>query len=481
MLEILVLFTVVVTSLLAGFWIRGRYFSRPQVRTRAVSPPRTDHILARVGELSRDVDHHKLLVQRISAELHALAEGDSAATVKAINKLIESNERMQSQLELAEQQLQSQAREIADHSIAAQTDALTKLSNRRRFDEEMTEASHDFVQEHQPTTVAMMDIDHFKHVNDTYGHQAGDEVLRTVAHVIRDAIPSQFLVCRFGGEEFSIIFRRTNLEDTIEIVEAVRQAIQAARIEFAGMTLHVTVSLGLAQFLFGESTSSLLGRTDTALYASKGAGRNCGHLHDGTSVLPLRDWAIGAGRLLEAAEEAWQPEVGISTPAAFCHDVRRRISDFRDGVAPLSMLFVQVDDIPAEICRDVEKVRQAAIRAVILTIKATMREMDHAARFERDALSVMLPGCTLAGAATVAERLREAVERRELPARFDRRHFTISIGIAEAQESEDEDQLIYRVRQSIAAARAQGQNCIYIHDGVHCRPIRVTPAATTIG
>ena len=95
-----------------------------------------------------------------------------------------------------------------------------------------------------------------------------------------------------------------------------------------------------------------------------------------------------------------------------------------------------------------------------------MREMDHAARFEGDALSLLLPGCTMRGAVAVAERLRAAAARCELHQRYARRHFTVSIGAAEALADENEDALIDRVRTSLNVARQHGQDCTYLHDGV---------------
>jgi diguanylate cyclase len=304
--------------------------------------------------------------------------------------------------------------------------------------------------------------------------------LRVIAGFVTSMVSSSHLVCRLGGEEFVVIFSQANVEDVIEIAERLRVTIQEARIDFAGLKLSVTVSTGLAQFLPGESVSSLIGRTDAALYASKSAGRNCGHLHDGRRLGPLLDWPMGASQILDVAEHSWEPEVGISTPAAFRHDMRNRINDFQDGVAPLSMLSIQLDDIPTEICRDVEQVRQAGTRAVTLMIKGVMREMDHAARFEQDAFSVLLPGCTLKGAVTIAERLRTAIAGCELPARHDRRHVTVSLGVAEIKAGETEEQLIDRARQSLALARAQGPNRTCIHDGVDSRPLG-TAGAVMVG
>ena len=106
------------------------------------------------------------------------------------------------------------------------------------------------------------------------------------------------------------------------------------------------------------------------------------------------------------------------------------------------------------------------LRALTLTLKASMREIDHAARFEGEALSLLLPGATLRGAVGVAERLRATAARIELPKRYQERQFTVSIGVAESQEDENEDQLIERVRDSLTVAHMHGRDCTYVHDGL---------------
>jgi diguanylate cyclase len=126
---------------------------------------------------------------------------------------------------------------------------------------------------------------------------------------------------------------------------------------------------------------------------------------------------------------------------------------------------VQIDDLEVTRQQHGEENCDAILRALTLTLKASMREIDHAARFEGQALSLLLPGSTLRGAISVAERLRAAASRCELPVRYDLRTFTVSIGVAEAQEDEDEDQLIERVRDSLTVAHMHGRDCTYVHDG----------------
>lgn len=159
----------------------------------------------------------------------------------------------------------------------AMTDALTNLANRKSFDDELARACEAAEADGQPLTLAVLDIDHFKRFNDTWGHQTGDQVLRYVSSVIGRVSRAPRTAARYGGEEFAIIFPG----ETGPLVEA---ALNAIRTEIASRNLRrrstndelgaVTVSAGLAQKRPGETASALLERADEALYASKRAGRN---------------------------------------------------------------------------------------------------------------------------------------------------------------------------------------------------------------
>lgn len=159
----------------------------------------------------------------------------------------------------------------------AMTDALTNLANRKAFDEQLDRLCTISEQERTPLTLAVLDIDHFKRFNDTWGHQTGDQVLRYVASVLGRIAKDPRVAARYGGEEFAMIFPN----EAAGVVEA---ALNAARQEIAGRSLRrrstnddlgaVTISAGFAERRPGETASALLGRADQALYASKRAGRN---------------------------------------------------------------------------------------------------------------------------------------------------------------------------------------------------------------
>lgn len=166
----------------------------------------------------------------------------------------------------------------ASAEFAATTDELTGLPNRRQF---MTRLHGEVAacrDREAPLALAIIDIDHFKRINDTHGHPRGDEVLRTVGAVLRSTTRAGDLVGRIGGEEFAVLMPETDGEMAQAICERIRTSIAASRFDPAwGPSATITISVGIASLVEGERMSELIARTDAALYRSKNAGRNQVH------------------------------------------------------------------------------------------------------------------------------------------------------------------------------------------------------------
>ncbi|NOZ33626.1 MAG: GGDEF domain-containing protein, partial [Alphaproteobacteria bacterium] len=164
-------------------------------------------------------------------------------------------------------------------------DALTRIANRKCFDERLAREMGIAGRDNTPLTLVMMDIDHFKRFNDTYGHLTGDQVLKLVASTIKSSTRSTDLAARYGGEEFAIIVPACSLEGAVQIAEKVREAVQAKELlkrstnEKLG---RITISGGVAQWRNGESTSEFIERADIALYQAKSNGRNRIEIADAT-------------------------------------------------------------------------------------------------------------------------------------------------------------------------------------------------------
>lgn len=157
----------------------------------------------------------------------------------------------------------------------ATTDALTGLGNRRAFMQRAGDLLRQQDRFGHPCCLLMMDLDHFKAVNDQHGHSAGDEALQAAARAMTATLREVDVLGRLGGEEFAALLPEATLEAARQVAERLRSEIEGQCMELPdGQALHLTVSLGLAQLHPGESLESLLGRADKALYAAKLAGRN---------------------------------------------------------------------------------------------------------------------------------------------------------------------------------------------------------------
>lgn len=159
----------------------------------------------------------------------------------------------------------------------ARTDTLTGLPNRRALDEFSRRAQTRAMEDGAPLSVLMLDIDHFKSFNDSFGHGVGDQVLRLMARVLREKVRDIDLPARFGGEELIAVLPDADLATGVVVAERIRRAIAECRItrRSTGEVLPtITVSIGVAQFRPGESMSDLIERCDRALYLAKSGGRN---------------------------------------------------------------------------------------------------------------------------------------------------------------------------------------------------------------
>ncbi len=198
-----------------------------------------------------------------------------------LRSLVSANQRLKSRLEEAEETLQRQSSEMANIVMAASTDPLTGLPNRRVYDEELKRRFAEWRRHGTPFSVMLVDVDHFKTVNDNYGHIVGDQVLKEVAASLRATMRESDLVSRFGGEEFATVLPASGPEDASRAAERARLAIERVLCEHDGGQLQVTVSCGVAHATTEDTPERMLDRADKALYAAKNAGRNAAFWHDG--------------------------------------------------------------------------------------------------------------------------------------------------------------------------------------------------------
>ena len=212
-----------------------------------------------------------------AAVLLQIFEGPGVETIVPAEILSRAHEALlELSLALA-QETDRMANEEAELRTQAQVDVLTSVANRRHFDEVIAQQVAISLRYSRPLSLLIIDVDHFKLVNDTYGHPGGDVVLRDLAARIRSSVRAADFVARYGGEEFAVLLSETGGEGACDAAERIRLAISATPIGIApAKFVPVTVSVGLATL--GEagahSVASLISSADTALYAAKHGGRN---------------------------------------------------------------------------------------------------------------------------------------------------------------------------------------------------------------
>ncbi|MCA9245676.1 MAG: GGDEF domain-containing protein [Planctomycetales bacterium] len=245
------------------------------------------------GAMTAEVEEHREQLATLSEQLERMEEGDDSPlthlVIEVVSDIMRSNQQLKDRLTSAEMQLEQQTAEIESSLTRAMTDPLTGLYNRRALDDDLERRIACWQRKNTAVSVVLLDIDHFKRLNDTYGHAAGDKVLRQVANVLKATFRAMDLVTRFGGEEFAVILPETANEHAWAAAEKSIKAVRDARFTYEDHVIRVTISGGVATAMQGEFAEDLMKRADAALYASKDAGRDQGFYHNGESAVPIAE------------------------------------------------------------------------------------------------------------------------------------------------------------------------------------------------
>ncbi len=230
------------------YLIRNAALSKPIWISARAAPIRDEHGDNRGGVV---VFHDITSQKKTEQELYRYAE-----KLESINEMLELTSRM---------------------------DDLTGLLGRRAFDQELALNVTLAEQSRVPLSLILLDADHFKSINDNYGHLAGDIALKGIATILLETLEESEVAVRFGGEEFAVILPCTTYEQSLEMAEQLRQAISRACFEFQETQIRITTSVGVASLQPGDDANELFHRADVALYAAKESGRNCTCSYDGSS------------------------------------------------------------------------------------------------------------------------------------------------------------------------------------------------------
>jgi len=449
----------------AGVWFFGAKMVKPAVPAPAKKPAKDNDdtkraneraamAASRVADLAKnvasDVGDHTAKMKAISADLAGIdrksAEANGAV-FSALDQMLAANSELQDRLAQAEKQLATQAVEIKAHESEARTDSLTSLSNRRAFDDELKRRLSEWERKRIPCTLVLLDIDFFKKFNDTHGHQAGDEVLRQVARVLKAQSRESDLPCRYGGEEFGVILPTTDAVSARIVAERIRAAIEASVTEYEGKTLKVTCSIGMSQFESSDDVGRLIRRADEALYASKKAGRNCGHWQNGGKCVPITA-PIEEPPAAEALAAPSPADARTTSGATFIQMLKRRVTESHRFGIPLSLMHLKIEeyDVVSQkygsgFARQLSDIAEPALSKVL-------RETDVLAKLELGEFVVMLPGKTQGEALLILKKMRRAATTCILPLVDRELQLRLLDGIAELKPHEMAQELLARARQA---------------------------------
>lgn len=235
------------------------------------------HEMRLLGEAALEIDDMHELRERVNQSLETISlcfrdfrdrEGIRLTAYR------ERAERMRVRIEQLETERNTLQRSLEREHELAQTDTMIGMPNRLAYEKRIEAAYESWQATLRPLSIAAIDIDHFKSINDTYGHTAGDAVLRIIGQALLKHIRPCDFVARYGGEEFIVIFDGADEAESLQVCERLRGKIQHLAFHASRQPVRVTASIGLTQFRPGDTPQSVFDRADLALYTAKNGGRN---------------------------------------------------------------------------------------------------------------------------------------------------------------------------------------------------------------
>lgn len=238
----------------------------------------TGHVLETEGDLAGHGKNLSELANQIS-EVHDYNEVKDIVDQMIVEtkELVDSGKRLQTRMKISSDDLRQLQQDLEKSQQEAQTDALTSLLNKRGFEKRFELERIRAKQNETPFSLIMVDIDHFKKVNDTFGHLVGDSLLKSIAAMLKSQLRKNDIASRYGGEEFLILLPETGIDGAKAAGQKIRDILASKewKLKETGETMgKITVSMGIALYKLNEPEEVLIKRVDDALYIAKNKGRN---------------------------------------------------------------------------------------------------------------------------------------------------------------------------------------------------------------
>ncbi|MCC6512130.1 MAG: diguanylate cyclase [Pirellulaceae bacterium] len=501
----------IVASIMQARGDRGRW-QAPTTEVSELQQPEqikgiADQLRLITYRVAADVTAHNEKVEAINDRLHEPAADQPDHILSAINELITANQQMQSQLADARKRIADQSEMIEEASQQARTDALTGLANRRALNEFLQNCL-DAIQPGEYAGLLLLDIDHFKSFNDTYGHTTGDAVLAAFARNIKKFCNQECYPARYGGEEFAVIMTGSEASGLAEKSAALRRFVSEQTIAHEDLQLKITASAGLCVLTQGDTLQSAYDRSDEGLYRAKKAGRNQGFWLNTTHWQPFPDEEESPStknRPADAQSLIRQAAMDQHNGRRSRHDddnysnnrsggasadansseleggtvYRKSLGDVLDLSTFMTRTTVYFDqlrraELPAtgmlitpQWNLELDASQSKASWATVLgLVQSQLRGIDVVCIYKAHTACVFLPGCSIEAAGERASRMQmtlESCREQWLPPEHcpDR----LSISVAQALNEEEPVDFLERLDSALSEAQDASRFEVVLHDG----------------
>lgn len=445
---------------------------------------------------------HSEKIKSFGDELTSSEAIDADKILSAVDKIISANQQMQNDLENAQRQLAHQQEIIEQTTMQAMSDSLTGLANRRALDEHLGGLLNS-KQDDECIGLLLMDIDHFKRFNDTYGHLTGDAVLTCFARLIQQNVRSTAFPARYGGEEFVVVLHGANEQELVEQAASVRKFVSEQTISHEDLELTITASAGLCMVQPGDNLTIAYERSDEGLYKAKELGRNRGLWlsKDGWVQFPEKAAvAEPATDLVQSdpskpvieetksaateSEENSDTLTSDSTELAQGEDQSSNEADYDEEAAPAYMdLTTFVDkvrdhlnqlqqmDLPAA-CIMVEasipgeeSESRLSWQKVLTLIQTKVRGIDVLCHFRPMTVCIFLPGCSAEASYERASEVKELLLRSAIDWDLVAIPEKFAVAVGHVLEKEEVPSMLNRMESALDEAKHAKDEEIVVHDG----------------
>ncbi|MBS0210140.1 MAG: GGDEF domain-containing protein [Planctomycetes bacterium] len=477
--EIVIMILIAVAQLAlgiaCGWWLKER---------RTTDTEQLQPMLARLTDLAQnvtdDVDDHSSAMNDLTRELNTLDSGAdlNMCVLAVVERIASANTKLQTKLADAKQQMREQAERLDIHITEARIDVTTELANRRAFNDELGRRYAELQRTGNPFSLLVADIDHFKRINDQFGHDAGDVVLKRVAQALRTTVRDMDLVARYGGEEFAILLPMTALDRAARAAERAREAVEQLTLDGELAGTRVTISIGYSQAVPNDNSRELFGRADLALYAAKEAGRNCCRSDIAETAVSSAVDARQSADLVNAASDTNDSEkridvlTGLPNRRQLVDELKSAFSAARAKNSDLALMLMAVDHMEKlTAAHDQVQIDQLLLR-IAATLTAEVRQADSVLRYGWEEFAVLMPKVNAKQALAMNLQLRERLEA-ELPEVGTDLLPTFSCGVALLRAEDDPISFASRAEMELEKARTLGGGRIYINGVEHQEPVAV--------